>query len=423
MPCVLCLLKGKNMKKTITAISVTIVFLIFILFVSLFIKNTTTNKSKENINTESVTTVVQTESTIPESSVYESETTENKEENEITLLIQNMTIEEKIGQLFIIRPQVLDFCYETVSEGTRLKYSQYPAGGFVLFSNNIYDPEQLTNFTNELHSLSETLPPLITIDEEGGSITRIASSDFFDVEVFDDMETIAQDGNEHDAENLGFVIGNYLMQYGIDLDFAPVADVNTNPSNPVIGCRAFGSDPVKAGKMVSSAVNGFHKSGEKCCIKHFPGHGDTNSDTHTGFAETLKNWEELKECEMIPFIDGINSKTDMVMAAHISVPNVTGTDIPASLSEEIVTNKLRNELGFDGVIITDSMEMGAVTDRYSSSEAAVKAISAGVDIILMPENYEDAFNGIREALNEGIISEERIDESLMRILKLKNKPA
>lgn len=412
------------MKKTITAVSVTIVFLIFIIFISLLIKNKNDiSSNKEEFSMEPVITSAQTESTEYTSSVSETESPEERQEREISLLIQSMTIEQKIGQLFIIRPQVLDYCYEAVTDGTRLRYSQYPAGGFVLFSNNIYDPEQLSAFTCDLHSLSESLPPLITIDEEGGSITRIASSDFFDVEVFDDMETIAVNGNEKDAEYVGATIGKYLKQYGIDLDFAPVADINTNPENPVIGCRAFGSDPLKAGKMVSAAVKGFHSSGEMCCIKHFPGHGDTNSDTHTGFAEVLKNWDELKKCEMIPFTEGIKSNADMVMVAHISLPNVTGTDIPASLSEKIITGKLRNELGYNGVIITDSMEMGAVSDMYSSSEAAVKAFSAGADIILMPENYEDAFNGIYEAFKEGIISEERIDESLKRIIKLKNKAA
>ncbi len=412
------------MKKTITVISVSIVFIITVLFITVFFHEK--NEDKEiidaGITVPAVTEAAQ-ESTESICSTEETESQETKMEKEISLMIENMTISEKIGQLFFIRPQVLDYCYDHVSEETKIRYDQYPAGGFVLFGNNIYYPDQLTEFTNQLHALSDKLPPLITIDEEGGSITRIASNEYFDVEVFDDMETIAQSQNSNDAGYVGRVIGKYLTQYGIDLDFAPVADVNTNPENPVIGCRAFGKDPVIAGEMVSAAIDGFHESGEMCCIKHFPGHGDTNSDTHTGFAETQKSWEELRSCELIPFIDGINSNADMVMVAHISVPQVTGDDTPASLSEEIVTNKLRNELGYDGIIITDSMEMGAIADIYSSAEAAVKAFSAGVDIILMPENYEDAFNGILEAYNEGIISEERINESLKRIIKLKTNKA
>lgn len=410
------------MKKTIITIAISSVFMLsLIICVFLFKKNIQITEN-ESITTDFSAPVLY-ESTEGPASFMETQTEKEIYINKdgISYLIRNMTPEEKIGQLFIIRPQVLDYSYYSVSDGTKARYCQYPAGGFVLFSNNIEGPEQLSEFTNDLHELSDKIPVLISIDEEGGSITRIASSDRFDVEIFDDMETIAQNGNENDAEHVGTAIGNYLRQYGVDLDFAPVADVNTNPDNPVIGSRAFGSDPDKAGKMVAAAVKGFHASEEMCCLKHFPGHGDTNSDTHTGFAETQKNWEELKSCEKIPFIEGIKNEADMVMAAHIAVPNITGNDEPASLSYEILTNKLRKELGFEGVIITDSMEMGAVADRYNSAEAAVRAFTAGADIILMPENYDDAFNGMLDAYNNGVFSEERLDTSLRRILKLKLK--
>ena len=203
------------------------------------------------------------------------------------------------------------------------------------------------------------------------------------------------------------------------MDFAPVADVNTNPLNPVIGSRAFGDDPQQAARMVSRVIEGLHDSGVASCVKHFPGHGDTATDTHTGYAETLKTWEEIKNCEMIPFQAGIDAGTDMVMTAHIAAPNVTGTSEPSTISPIMLTEKLRGELGYDGLIITDALSMGAIREAYSSAEACVLCVQAGVDLLLMPYDYFEAFDGVARAVEEGRIPEERIDESVCRILRFK----
>jgi beta-N-acetylhexosaminidase len=209
----------------------------------------------------------------------------------------------------------------------------------------------------------------------------------------------------------------------VDIDFAPVADVNTNPLNPVIGDRAFGDDPATAAALVKQVIFGLHESGVASCIKHFPGHGDTSTDTHTGYAETGKTWEEMLNCEMIPFRAGIEAGTELLMTAHIAAPAVTGSDVPATMSHIFLTEKLRGELGYRGLIITDALSMGAIRDKYTSAEACIACIEAGADILLMPYDYFEAFDGVVQAVEEGRLTEERIDESLYRILRLKQKLA
>ena len=173
--------------------------------------------------------------------------------------------------------------------------------------------------------------------------------------------------------------------------------------------------------MVNAFINGLHDNGIGGCTKHFPGHGDTSTDTHTGYAKTEKTLEEIRNCELIPFKYSIDNDVDMIMVAHISTPNITGNDEPASLSYDMITKLLREELGYDGVVITDALEMKAVSKVYSSGEASVKAFEAGADILLMPVNYKEAFDAVYEAVTSGEISEERLDESVKRILKLKVK--
>ena len=240
----------------------------------------------------------------------------------------------------------------------------------------------------------------------------------FDVPKPDAMQDIGSTGDTELAYDAGSTIGKYIREYGFNLDFAPVADVNTNPDNIVIGTRAFGSDPELVSRMVSAFLDGLHKQQVFGTIKHFPGHGDTTNDTHTGYVAVYKTWEELLEAEIIPFRDNLG-KTDLVMTAHITMKNVTSEDVPATLSHEIITGKLRKELGYDGVVITDAMNMGAILNDYPSGEAAVRAIEAGADIILTPHDYAESFNAVLEAVRSGRISQARINESVLRILKLK----
>ena len=337
-------------------------------------------------------------------------------------------LRKKIGQLFVIRPESIDSritakdLVQNPSRGTAdvsskmaAFYKKYPAGGFCIFARNIRTPVQLKIFTKQLHGLNPSKSPLLYIDEEGGVVARLANSKGFNLPQYKNMKSIGDTNNTDQAFSAGKNIGSYLKQYGFDIDFAPVADVNTNPDNPIIGSRAFSSNPVLAGKMDVAFLKGLHSAGVLGCLKHWPGHGDTKTDTHVGYAETNKTWAQLKNCEVIPFKAGIENNVQIIMAAHISAPKITGNYLPATLSKTLLTEKLRKELGFKGVIITDAMEMGAIAKNYSSGEAAVRAIKAGADIILMPLNYVNAFEGVLAAVKSGEISEQRIDESIMRI--------
>ncbi len=340
-------------------------------------------------------------------------------------VLGKMSLREKVGQLFIVRPEALaeNSNAETAPATDRVddavinRIEEYPVGGIALFSRNITSAEQLPMFISDLQSSSK-YPLFIAVDEEGGRVARIANSDFFNVASYKSMEDIGKSGDASKAEEVGRQIGLYLKELGFNLDFAPVADTNTNPQNIVIGDRSYGSDPALVACMVSAQLDGMHDSGIMGTLKHFPGHGDTKDDTHSGYVSIEKTWDELKECELVPFITAL-PKADMVMVSHITAVNVTSDKLPTSMSETMITGKLRNELGYDGVIITDAMAMGAVADNYTSAEAAVTAVKAGVDIVLMPQNLDEAFNGVMNAVTDGEISMARLDESVMRILKLK----
>lgn len=347
-------------------------------------------------------------------------------------MLQAMTLEEKIGQLFIIRPEHLysvlsaDAIHNAFTSGDtelndvmRETLKNYPVGGFALFRRNIKSPEQLKKFTTDLNAACDIMP-LMAIDEEGGRVSRIGNHSSFDVSKPDAAQSIGETGDKYNAYYAGFTIGSYIKEYGFNVDFAPVADVNTNPDNIVIGDRAFGSDPALVSEMVSAFLEGLHANEIFGTIKHFPGHGDTSSDTHSDYVSVYKTWDELLQAELIPFIENLEN-TDLVMTAHITMKNVTSDDLPATLSYKLLTGKLRNELGYDGVLITDGMEMGAINNSYPSGEAAVMAIEAGNDIILLPYDYRESFNAVLNAVNSGRISEQRINESVLRILNLKFK--
>lgn len=335
-------------------------------------------------------------------------------------ILQTMSLEEKVGQLFIVRPQALGGSNTKLDSAKQTGLERYHVGGVCMFANNISTPQQITEYISSLQGASD-IPLFIAVDEEGGRVARIANDADFKVKKYESMQAIGATGDTSKAYEAGQTIGGYLKKYGFNLDFAPVADVNTNPHNIVIGDRAFGSDPQLVSDMIKSAIRGFHSKGIMTCVKHFPGHGDTYGDTHQSSVYVNKTWEQLKECELIPFIGGIDAGTDMIMIAHINTPNITTDGLPASLSEQLIEGKLRGELGFGGVIITDSLEMNAITSLYSSDRSAVMAIKAGADIVLMPENLDKAYNGVMSAVKSGEISQQRLDESVLRILKLKQK--
>ena len=357
------------------------------------------------------------------------DTTTTPPTDEIEAQLQQMTLRQKVGQMFYVRPESLDPSIDHETQNIKLLRLQevnqamtelnkdYPVGGIILFAHNIKDEAQLSTFISQIRALNGS--PLLCIDEEGGRVAYIANNGNFDVEKFTSMESIGQTGDPSKAYYCGNTIGTYLHKYGFDIDFAPVADVNTNPENRVIKDRAFSDDPYVAAPMVTSYLQGLRDAGVEGCIKHYPGHGDTKADTHYGYAESLKTWDEILNCEMITFKAGIRSGCQLIMTAHISLPNVKGAEMPATMSSLILQDKLRGELGYQNIIVTDALKMQAITKHYGSEEAAIKGIQAGLDIMLIPLHFTKAFDAVVNAVNTGVISEERINQSVRRILKLK----
>ena len=359
--------------------------------------------------------------------------------DEVEAQLQKMTLREKVGQLFYVRPECLDTTIhfnlpsgvdvsaddikeiklQAVNATMQGVNEKYPVGGIILYAHNIENEAQLARFIQQIRALKGS--PLLCIDEEGGRVARIGNNANFHVEKFESMGTIGATGNPQNAYYCGKTIGAYLQRYGFDIDFAPVADVNTNPENIVIGARAFSDDPEVAAPMVTNYLQGLKDAGVTGCIKHFPGHGDTKADTHFGYAQSLKTWEQMKSCEMITFKAGIAWGTQLIMTAHIATPSVTGSDIPATMSSVILQDKLRDELGYQNIIITDAMEMGAITKQYTNAEAAVGTLQAGADIVLGPQNFVEAFDAVVKAVEDGRLTEQRINQSVRRVLKLKKQ--
>ena len=341
-----------------------------------------------------------------------------------------LTLREKVGQLFIVRPEKLSFvCGDgepvrvnggktEVTDVMREAHAHYPVGGFVLFAENIASPEQLRRYTADLGSMCSVVP-FLAVDEEGGSVARLANNKSLGIDNVGNMRSISKgkitgtNGDPRNAYEAGAIIGGYLSEYGFTLDFAPVADLQ----GPVLGNRSFGSDPQLVSAMVASFIDGLHSRNVMACIKHFPGLGSAANDPHKGFSAIDKTGAELMASDLVPFVDNLG-RTDMVMVAHATLTKL-GSDTPASLSGQIISHGLRSQLGYNGVTITDSLEMGAVTKQYKSAEAAVMAIEAGIDVLLMPSSLISAFDGVVAAVESGRISQARLDESVLRILRLK----
>jgi len=344
-------------------------------------------------------------------------------ESQAEEILSSMSLEEKIYQMFIVAPEQLTGANPVTAAGevTKHKLMEYPVGGLIYFEANIVSPEQIKEMLDSTQSYAyeiEGLPLFLCVDEEGGRVAKIGNNTAFSVRRVPAMQEIT---GERDAYEAGAAIGGYLSQFGFNVDFAPVADVLTNSGNTVIGDRSFGNDPDAVTRLAASFSAGLHSENILSAFKHFPGHGATEADTHEGFAYTDKTYEELLEAELKPFAAAEENNVDFVMAAHISVPEVTGDNTPCSLSHKMITEILRDELGYQGLVITDALQMGAITQSYTPQEAAVLSIQAGVDLLLMPQDLPAAFQGVLEAVEAGEITEERIDESVRRIIRTKCK--
>lgn len=328
-----------------------------------------------------------------------------------------MSIEDKVAGLFMVTPEAITGVGTATQagDGTQEALSQYAVGGLIYFGQNILDKEQITTMLANTASMSN-YPIFLAVDEEGGDVSRVANSKV-EVTKVDDMAAVGAGGDASQAAEAGTTIGSYLSEIGFNVDFAPVADVAGEGS--ALGNRSFGSDPQIVGEMVASAVGGIEGTGVSACLKHFPGLGSTSEDTHDGRVEITKSLEEMQASDFVPFSTGIEAGADFVMVSHATAPALDEDNVPSSLSKKVITDILRGELGFEGVVITDALDMTAITDYYTPEEAAVMALEAGADMLLMPEDFEKAYNAVLAAVQDGTISEERINESLDRIYRVK----
>lgn len=335
-----------------------------------------------------------------------------------------MSLEEKTAQLFFIIPEALTGVEAATAslDSTKEAYDTYPVGGIIYFEQNIVSEEQFKEMTSGMRRISEERSQacaFLGIDEEGGRVARLANHEGLDIENVGPMLAIGQSGDLQKAREAGETIGAYLQEFGLDVDFAPDADVLDAEDNTVIADRSFGTDPSLAADMVAEMVEGLKSEGISATLKHFPGHGATKEDTHTETAYTQKTMEELWQSDFLPFQAGIEAGADFVMVGHLAAPNATGEDTPAIFSEALVEGVLREQMGFEGIIITDALNMDAITASYTSAQAAVKALQAGVDMLLMPADFTEAYQGVLDAVADGTLTQERIDESVLRILTLK----
>lgn len=344
--------------------------------------------------------------------------------DKVQQIVDSMSLEEKVAQLFLVQPEaIVDIGTATAAgDATKQAINKTPVGGFVYFSDNLQSEQQVQDMLRNVQKYSEDrigLPAFLSVDEEGGTVARVASTGRFDVTDVGDMAKIGASGDVQQARQAGETIGSYLSELGFNLDFAPDADVLTNPDNTVVKKRSFGSDPRVVSDMSLAVAQGLARHQVYSVYKHFPGHGATAGDTHQGYAYTDKTLDELKQSELIPFENAIQNNAVFIMAAHISAPRVTGDDTPASLSKTMITDILRGQMGYDGIVVTDAMNMGAVTEQYTSAQAAVKALQAGADLVLMPEDFQEAYQGVLDAVKDGTLTEQRINESVTRIVKVK----
>lgn len=396
------------------------------------VSETTSEKSEES-ETQTTTEKQETTSEITEEKETEkaTEKTKAKRASSVQAYIDSMSLEEKVGQLFVVFPEALsgtdgnaglndsssNNAVTSATQNVKNAVKKYHIGGVVMFAKNVKTPSQITEFNKNLQAASD-IPLFIAVDEEGGKVARLARNSNFSLTKYSSAAAVGAGGSTDKAYSMGRTIGSYLKKYGFNMDFAPVADVNSNPNNPVIGDRSFSSDPAMAAKLSGACARGLKSQGIIPTFKHFPGHGDTAEDSHKSLAVNNHSMDRLMNDDWLPYINN-NMDGCAVMVGHIALPNVTGSMKSAAIDREVVTGLLREKLGFDGLVVTDSMKMQGVSDYYDTGTASIMAINAGCDIVLMPQNFVKSYNAVLAAVKDGRISEERLNESLVRIIGMK----
>lgn len=358
--------------------------------------------SKESVNTE-------------KKPVDTTETTEDAVSELVDKTMAEMSLHDKVCQMMFVTPEGLTGTDDVMVAGdaTKQALQAYPVGGIIYFANNFDNVDQTRDMISNTQSYNK-IGLFIATDEEGGRVNRIM--DTLGTTYIGPMYDYKDDGPDAAFENAK-TIASDMSALGFNLDFAPVADVWSNPDNTVIGDRAYSDDYAQAAELVGSAVKGFQDGGVICTLKHFPGHGDTAEDSHYSSAYVNRTKAQIMADEMQPFRTGIDAGAELVMVGHLIVPDID--ELPSTLSYKIATEMLRGDMEFDGVAITDSMEMESIADNYGVADSAVMAVQAGMDMLLQPADLAAAVNAIVTAVQNGDITEPRIDESVRRILTLK----
>ena len=333
--------------------------------------------------------------------------------------LSSMTQDEKIWQLFYVTPELLTGVETATRAGdsTKEALEKMPVGGIIYFAKNFEDRAQAQQMLHNTKSYTK-IPLFLGTDEEGGTVSRVGSNPAMGGIEVPSMQSLGEQADPAAVYQAGQDISESLRAVGLNMDFAPVADVSGGSAS-VIGSRSFGSDAQLCASMVSVMTGSLIAEEIIPCLKHFPGYGSASTDDHYGTSILTKTLDDREACDLLPFASGIEAGAPFVMVSHLSVPEVVGDETPSDLSSKIVTELLRNKLGFTGVIITDSHQMASITDHYTSGEAAVQALQAGVDMILMPQDLQAAFDGVKAALSSGTLTQDRIDESVLRILQVK----
>ncbi|WP_188540855.1 beta-N-acetylhexosaminidase [Paenibacillus segetis] len=333
--------------------------------------------------------------------------------------LSSLTLDQKIGQLFIC-----GFHSLVPDDQIKKLISEFHVGGVVYFRRNIESVEQLAALSHSLQQIPRSTPDIplfISIDQEGGMVSRL---DHDGVSRIQGNMALGAANNLELTEGAAVLAAKEMLKLGINLNFAPCVDVNNNPMNPVIGVRSFGEDPVRVAEHGAAAIRGYQSQGVSATAKHFPGHGDTAVDSHLGLAVVPHDKERLNQIELLPFRKAIEEGVDVMMTAHVIFPAFEPEEIPATLSRRVLHDLLREEMGYEGLIITDCLEMHAISEHYGIANGAVRAIQAGADIVLVSHTLEgqvQAIQAVRDAVAQGILTEEQIDESVRRVLELKAK--
>lgn len=331
--------------------------------------------------------------------------------------LADMSLRDKVCQMMFVRPESITGIDVVTAAGdtTKSALEQYPVGGIVYFAQNMESKDQVKEMIDNSQSYSK-VGLFISTDEEGGMVNRLMNT--VGTTYIDSMYNYKDEGTQKAHDN-AYTIASDMAALGFNMDFAPVADVWSNPDNTVIGERAYSDDYSQAAELVGSAVKGFEDGGVMCTLKHFPGHGDTAEDSHYSSAYVRRTKDEIMADEMQPFTAGIDAGAEFVMVGHLIVPDID--ELPATLSYKITTEMLRNEMHFEGIAITDSLAMSSIADNYGVGESAVMSIKAGIDMLLDPTDIDTAIDAVVQAVESGDITEDRIDDSVRKILALKEK--